>query len=268
MNHRYLLIPRIRVESANAFSSNLIINACPINAAVLFAHAIGRKLNEPAVGVAYIHHDGQHLGEVNSFGTYLPQQRRGASLIDKNDYASGSNTLSLQPTASMHLTFSVIIAFDVHADIQPDKDLHPILFGGRFAGGKIMEYGRPLCFESTEQLKTKIPAGFWVIDRSDELRSQTKTPLERLVEILGERNDTSASNSWLTATTLGYLTITSPAQRAGARDGHPHAFAEPIVGLVQYVSTRQSIEDAMAIPFWDFHWPNPETFLLKQTEIQ
>lgn len=264
MKHSYLLIPRIRVESASAFSSNLVINACPISAAVLFAHAIGRRLNEPALAVAYIHHDVQHLGDTSNHGAYIPQQRRGASYIDKTDCASGTNSLSLQPTASMHLTFSLIVAFDEDADIQPEKDLRSILFGGRFAGGKIMEYDPPLRFTSLDQLRPNIPSGFWVVDRSEHLRHQERTPLEKLVECLSVPYDKDTGNSWLTATTMGYLAISDAVRRNGGREGYPHAFVEPIIGLVQYVATRKSHDDGTPIPFWDFHWPDAETFLLKQ----
>lgn len=265
MSHLYLLIPRIRVEAANAVACSWIVNAAPLNAAVLFGHTLGRDLEEDCCGVAYLHHDAQHLGELVEYGVYSPQQRRGASFINKDDYASGSHSLSLQPTASAHLTMSLIIAFDEDAEVSI-QDLHRWLLGRRFAGGRIVEYGQPALYDDAEQLQKRIPAGFWLVDRSELLQSEDQTPSQRLIELCSEPSSPTRA-AWLTPTVLGYLSLTSPELKSGVREGYEHSYAEPMVGLVQYVSTSQARRSGLSIPYWDFHWPNSETYLIQQIEL-
>lgn len=265
MSHLYLLIPRIRVEAANALSCSWVINAAPVNAALLFGHALGRELQEDALGVAYIHHDAQHLGERIKYGDYAPQQRRGASFINKDDYASGSHSLSLQPTASVHLTVSLIIAFDEDAEIAV-ADLERLLLGRRFAGGRVVEYGQPALYDDVALLNKRVPSGFWVIDRSDLLQSEQQTPTQRLIDLCGAAHS-SERVPWLVPTVLGYLTLTAPTTKSGVREGYEHSYAEPVVGLVQYFSTSQARQVGTSIPFWDFHWPNSETYLLQHVEL-
>lgn len=69
-----------------------------------------------------------------------------------------------------------------------------------------------------------------------------------------------ADFSWLSATSLGYSLINEPTERVNARDGYPHAFAEPLLGLVQYRFIRQT--DNAKLPFWQGKWQNTHTFIL------
>ena len=68
-------------------------------------------------------------------------------------------------------------------------------------------------------------------------------------------------NSWLSPAVLGYATITSFAHRPGARGGYPHAFAEPLVGLVQFVSIRHH---ETSIPWWSCCWLTDDVFVVRQ----
>ena len=105
MSHTYLLLPRLRVQGANAQATWWLINSTPVMACTLFGHALGRHLDEPASGVAIVHHTAQLHGE--QFRLFRPEQRRGAVFIDKTDYSSKNpHALSLQPTAS----FSKVLA--------------------------------------------------------------------------------------------------------------------------------------------------------------
>jgi hypothetical protein len=40
----------------------------------------------------------------------------------------------------------------------------------------------------------------------------------------------------------------------------PHAYAEPLVGMIQYVATRQWGD---SIPYWRQHWLNGQTFVVQ-----
>jgi hypothetical protein len=58
-------------------------------------------------------------------------------------------------------------------------------------------------------------------------------------------------------TALGYLTITEFQNRKNVRGGLPHAFAEPLVGMVQYQALRRA-----GIPIWKAANPDAQTFLV------
>lgn len=299
MGMSYWLIPRMKVQGANAVANAWILNHAPISAAVLFGHAVGRRLQEPVQGVGYIHHHAEHLGEMpNKKGQYeyLPQQRRASVFIDKNDYDSkNKRVLSLQPTASCHLTMSLILAFD-ESIIDPN-DLNDALYGGRFAGGQITGHGEPQLFEDESELRASLPLGYWLIERMDLI--SVDEPLESLLETLypevpdrpkmkdaatssADIEDDSASEedhlddpkenqgehassdrAWLVPTTLGYAAITPFDQRAHVRGdpGTAHAFCEPLVGLVQYRHTRQTPSE---LPLWRHQWLSDDIFVYTQ----
>ena len=85
--------------------------------------------------------------------------------------------------------------------------------------------------------------------------------------------------SWLSATTLGYALLEQPTtQRTGVRQADaiqstatqptPHAYAEPLIGLIQYQSLRaaQQVNDSAQLEqlYWRYGWPQSDVFLLQQ----
>jgi CRISPR-associated protein Csy2 len=63
---------------------------------------------------------------------------------------------------------------------------------------------------------------------------------------------------------LGYATLTEFAARKGAREGYLHAYAEPLVGLVQYVSVHRLAD--RPLPLWRYAWPREDVFIVTQKE--
>ena len=61
----YLLIPDMRVQTANIHHSSFLLGGPPVMAAFFFAHAMGRQLgkNVRVNGTAYIHHHMDVLGQ-------------------------------------------------------------------------------------------------------------------------------------------------------------------------------------------------------------
>jgi len=274
MSHTYLLIPRLRVQSANAQATWWLINSAPVMACTLFGHALGRHLDEPATGVAIVHHTAQLHGE--QFRLFRPEQRRGAVFIDKTDYSSKNpHALSLQPTASFSGEFSLIVRFDEMAEIELSK-VEEFLARARLAGGQIIEYDRPFIEHSETELRKRVRAGYWLIDRRDLMqKADGEDWMDVLLRVTARNREQSPSqetsqtelpSSWIVPTTLGYALLTQTAQRAGAREGYPHAFAEPLVGPVQYVSIRQFGE--RPLPVWQHGWPHDDVFLLSQPSIE
>lgn len=278
----YLLLPRLRIRAANAMAGNYAVNAAPVMAINLFVHNLGLKTACRPRRVAILHHDAQLLGEYggNGFYDFHPQQRRGASFIDATDYSSKNpHALSLQPTASCHITLSLLV--EVNGRINLER-ITRFLRSARIAGGCVDGFGEPDSADTLDAIR--LPKGFWVIERSD-LMTLDENPLDALVEAIGRapmRHTPSPENAdslppplpdtWLAATVLGYAMATPFAVRDGVRQtdhghagGNPrHAFCEPLLGLVQYVSIADY--GRRPVPFWEHTWLQDDVFVVRQSQ--
>ncbi|MCE1172965.1 MAG: hypothetical protein LWW84_16875, partial [Azovibrio sp.] len=180
----YLLLPRLRIRAANALAGNLAISPAQVLACVLFGHNLGLKTGCKPLRVAILHHDAQLLGEYGSDGFYdfHPQQRRGASFIDGGDYSSKNpHALSLQPTASCHLTLSLLI--QVQGSVNEQR-VERFLRSARIAGGNIDGHAKIETGNELDELH--LPKGFWLIERSDLLQGEG-SPVDALVAAIGRK---------------------------------------------------------------------------------
>ncbi|EXB70315.1 MULTISPECIES: type I-F CRISPR-associated protein Csy2 [Acinetobacter] len=290
---RYVVIPRMRVQNANIQTNGLLLGGVPLFAANMFAHHLARQLGIQEEGIIYIHHDQQRLGG-QAYGRFTPAQRRGAVFIGKKDYSSKNKyALSLQPTASCHLEFSLVIKFS-SSRISPEK-LTNILKRSRFAGGQIIEF-LDITTHAENELENalkKIKTGFAILDRQDLLiEYQQRKQINRVqafTQLLALKADAlraffnDQNLSWISATNLGYALLEPLTdQRAGIRQAQDqettaHAYAEPLTGIVQYFSLGEILrrnteaEDDnwhnLQKLLWTYHWPQDDIFLLKQNCI-
>ena len=290
---RYVVIPRMRVQNANMQTNGFLLGGVPLFAANMFAHHLARQLGTQEEGIIYIHHDQQRLGG-QAYGRFTPAQRRGAVFIGKKDYSSKNKyALSLQPTASCHLEFSLVIKFS-SSRISPEK-LTNILKRSRFAGGQIIEF-LEITTHSENELETalkKIKTGFAILARQDLLiEYQQRKQINRVqafTQLLALKADAlraffnDQNLSWISATNLGYALLEPLTdQRAGIRQAQDqentaHAYAEPLTGIIQYFSLGEILrrnteaEDDtwhnLQKLLWTYHWPQDDIFLLKQNCI-
>ncbi|MFK6082442.1 type I-F CRISPR-associated protein Csy2 [Acinetobacter baumannii] len=290
---RYVVIPRMRVQNANMQTNGFLLGGVPLFAANMFAHHLARQLGTQEEGIIYIHHDQQRLGG-QAYGRFTPAQRRGAVFIGKKDYSSkNKSALSLQPTASCHLEFSLVIKFS-SSRISPEK-LTNILKRSRFAGGQIIEF-LEITTHAENELETalkKIKTGFAILDRQDLLiEYQQRKQINRVqafTQLLALKADAlraffnDQNLSWISATNLGYALLEPLTdQRAGIRQAQDqentaHAYAEPLTGIIQYFSLGEILrrnteaEDDtwhnLQKLLWTYHWPQDDIFLLKQNCI-
>lgn len=290
---RYVVIPRMRIQNANMQTNGLLLGGVPLFAANMFAHHLARQLGTTDEGIIYIHHDQQRLGG-QAYGRFTPAQRRGAVFIGKKDYSSKNKyALSLQPTASCHLEFSLVIKFS-SSRISPEK-LTNILKRSRFAGGQIIEF-LEITTHAENELETalkKIKTGFAILDRQDLLiEYQQRKQINRVqafTQLLALKADAlrtffnDQNLSWISATNLGYALLEPLTdQRAGIRQAQDqettaHAYAEPLTGIVQYFSLGEILRKNTEAEddtwhnlqklLWTYHWPQDDIFLLKQNCI-
>ncbi len=278
----YLVIKQMYVKSANMHSSSLLLGGVPLMASSMFAHHLAREMNCQDEGVIYVHYDIHHLGG-QAYGKFTPAQRRGAMFINRHDYVEKTINLSLQPTASAHLNCSLVIKLSA-SKIHIEK-LKTIILRSRFAGGQIMDMLGVSIYESDDLYSalTEIKSGFIIADRQDLLKKyQQITSTNRVqafTQLLAMKQDklreifVDESISWLSATTIGYALLEQPTderlgiRQANQQDSTFHAYAEPLTGLVQYVSLRKILEnDDLELEdfIWRYHWLQEDVFLLQQ----
>ena len=135
------------------------------------------------------------------------------------------------------------------------KEAREFLHRARLSGGLVTGHGEIVLEDSLEAAFDRVGNGYVVTDRRDMLEDKGKNQAELLVEALGAQPSAGEDNTWLSAACLGYAAITPFEHRGGARCGYTHAFAEPLVGMVQYRSLRQwrkeaDAEEALWRPVW------------------
>ena len=255
----YLVFPRVRVQAANLLTASFLMGGPPVFAAYGLGEALCFHLGGGAkvTGMALIHHNREALGQ-SFYGVFSPQQRRAAAFTfgksaNGSDYSSKNpHALSLQPVACAHLRVSIIWELEQVAGV---KEAREFLHRARLSGGLVTGHGEIVLEDSLEAAFDRVGNGYVVTDRRDMLEDKGKNQAELLVEALGAQPSAGEDNTWLSATCLGYAAITSFEHRGGARCGYPHAFAEPLVGMVQYRSLRQwrkeaDAEEALWRPVW------------------
>lgn len=267
---QYIVLPRLTVSNANAQPVWWMIGPPPVTAYLGFAQALARRLKlQSHQGIAIVHHDIQFLGETGAgFRDLHPHQYRAASFIDAKDYSSKNHhALSLQPTARCHLVVSLVIRIDDNAAF-PTKDIRVFLRGARLAGGTIIDAPEPTLVDaecSPEHVPRKVPSGFSVISRQDLMvkHDGERDMLDVLLRLTRRSADHSENLAWLVPTALGYAEITARQQRSGVRGDFPHAYAEPLVGLVQYRSARKA-----GLHFWRYRYPQARVCVASTDHLQ
>lgn len=279
----YLVIPRINVNNANAQPAWWMIGPPPITAYAGFSHALALALGLPRCkGFGVVHHDIQFLGETIG-GNFRPHQFSAAMFIDENDHVKAPNPanpgkmreqpsvrtskmavvkkhpLSSQPTARCRLSVSLVIRFDDDDGLDIEGALQRFLRGARLAGGNIVKYGKIALFGNLNEASEYLKVGHAIHERQDLMVRQEgdRDMLDvvlRLTDPQHYRADPEAT-PWLLPTTLGYRAITPFQQRKNVRNGFPHAYAEPLVGMVQYRTLREA-----PLPIWHASNPDDVTF--------
>ena len=253
---KYLWLPRVRVNNANAQPSAWLVAAPSPTAYLGFAHQTGRVLGTYISGVAVVHHHLEFRAE--KLGrNILPHQFRAASLINGNDYAStNKHALALQPSVRCNVTVSLALECDDEAAIHADV-LHDWLLRARIAGGTICPEFDPHHVASDYDELTKLPkTGFSLIERSD-LMQPTATDRDQLGAFLrATSREHRQTDPFISPALLGYRAITAFKERQRTRADYPHAFAEPLIGLTQFKPVREE-----SLKFWRYRRPSDDVFL-------
>ena len=283
---KWLVLPRMDVRSMNAQPAWWCVGAPGPMAACGLAHALSNCFGgaQNLKGVAMIWHHFELRGEYirsgpsSSFQDFHAHQHRAAALINDNDYASGSKTLAGQPTVRGDGTITLILALDGMASVDIEA-IEQRLNTGRLAGGSIVDHQfrvphsdrarassrHQLVYEEWGGVMARVRSGYAFVDRSELVQEAiaqgAKDPLDAFLQCTQPESKESRSkkrkanvkyvlprSAWLAPYLAGYYGLTPAQPRRMARDGHPHAFVEPLIGLGQFLSIRSS----GAIPFWNY----------------
>lgn len=255
----YLIIPNIQVQRANALSTSWSISTCPIFAVTMFCHALGKETGEMPDGVLVVHHNSQLLVEnvANKYGNnFYPHQYRGATYIDKKDYASGVS-LSSQPTCAFHWSVSIIMHFE--DDMPSHSKIDAFLKERHLAGGLIVKHDKIQVLDSDDisQIRKYVGAGHIVKDASILLN--TKNRVRSMVELMG---DTQNNRKWLMPAVMGYALLTTPSKKDNVRNECFHAYSEPLVGLVEYCSIKDQTNQELKECLWHYKWLADDVFVV------
>ena len=221
----------------------------------------------------------------------VPQQFQCATYINSEDYVKGTMSTALNPTAQCHTDMTLVLWLaEDSATTELVSKTRRFLRSARLAGGAIVRHGEVKIVEDFRKLRSALRNGFLIADRSDLVQQwmeshpqeggieailgvladrYTAAVLEGSTEMLeseeepeaeevaaGEEQDEHSetppvNDRWLSANTVGYALLEAPVSRSGVREELLHAFAEPMVGLVQYIPVRgaKSIDD---VPVWRY----------------
>lgn len=252
----YVLIPRISVFGANAQSAYTVVSGLSPLSYMGFARKLminlrGGDVNQTDhIRVAILHHDIEMRGEQDYY--FKPSQLRGAALTSgrngqSNDYVSGGLSMSSQPIALCNVTASLILSgFDDFTESEIDAAARNL----RIAGGHIRDFGRVRSFDSVDMAAKRSGGGYFMLERSDIMKDrQGVDKIEAMLSVMLNHSD---GNGWITPMNLGFIAITPFTEKESARSSLPHAYAEPLVGMVQYKTRRSLEQEESPIPFWHY----------------
>ncbi|MBB3190931.1 type I-F CRISPR-associated protein Csy2 [Halomonas cerina] len=208
-----LILPRLKVQNANAVSSPMTWGFPSMTAFTGFAQALERRLGDrlelliDGVGVICHHHEAQVTrdGEFSFHQPRLPTASRGAGVLDSHGVLK---TASFIEEGRMHLEVTVVLGITDGTALQypDDPEAHAIIreavVGLRLAGGSFLA-DTPIHpelvslgddedqrRETFRRLTRRWLPGFALVLRHDLLA-------ERLVEMRETRPETTLMDAWL-----------------------------------------------------------------------
>lgn len=265
---KYLVIPRIVFRGANAQPASWCVGAPGPSAMAGFAQAAARAMQlknvRPPVGIVL--HDWRLRAEVFD-GVIAPHQLRGAALINGDDYAQGTKSLSGQPTVRGDGEMTLVLQIDDKEDAIDEEALLRFMDRARIAGGTIVSHklqqAKIPLYSSWAEVQAKVKSGYALVDRADLLApagpDDKRDPLDRFLaatapspvgkgddDVVSPTDTARLGTGWLTPYVAAWLSLNKPSGRDRSRDGLPSVFADSLIGLGQWVSVRQLTH----IPFW------------------
>lgn len=264
---RYLLLPEMQIQNANAMSSTCTIGFPAMTAWMGAVHALERKLTDTA-GMEAV----RFTGVAVSCQNYQLQVYRGPgdyrnSIIGTANPPVSAGGNSVKPSsfianARIHLRVSLLIEVQgIHGSGKTlfNKVLEQKLPAMRWAGGDLIKYGKPQMLYATEgheaeerAVLRRLMPGYVLIERRDLMTKAMQNGEEGLSALLrflsvhhSARRDEEGQMTgwdsyreepgWLVPIAVGFKGLSPLGQVACQRDPKtPHRFAENVLTLGEF----------------------------------
>lgn len=274
---RILLIPKIKVQNANALSSPYTIGFPAMTAWLGATHALERKLKAQNFDQLQFQSMAVICHRIN-LQTYKGQGDYVHSIIGTgNPLDKTGKRPSFIEAARCHLTVSLVIEYH-GVDIDDTDDFLATLTsalhsGTKMAGGDILEFEALSVRKVADQqdlkkFTRKLMPGHCLIERRDLMKTAMEDGQDAIDALLDhlkvmhvcekDENDQVAWSShrkepgWIVPIATGFHGITDPGKAHSQRDPDtPHRFAESVVTLGEFVMPYRitNLDDML----WHYH---------------
>jgi len=205
----------IKANAINAINSYIIYGAPSPLTYYGFLENLAFRLNEKISNMEFlpIVHNYEKRGNKKGFNQLRSSERE----------AAGKAQTDI-PRADIYFT----IIFRFENDIKED-DLKLAIRKSRFAGGRIDQKNIKIKIDdSLGSLLASTKKGFCFSE------VELKLPIDNPFEYYSKQLKKTKENGFRSPTLLGYSLLSEPIQRDNSRFGHPHTFADPLHGIIQY----------------------------------
>jgi CRISPR-associated protein Csy2 len=290
-----ILIPHIKIQNSNAFSSPFTIGFPALTAWMGAVHTLQRELNnnkEKSIsftGMGIVSHK-------FDLQTYRGPRDFVHSIVGTaNPAMKDGKRPSFIEEARCHLEVSLIIEFHGIAKLEQKealKSLEKILFQIKIAGGDVIEFQRPKIINDFNILKKSLMPGYLLIERRDLMIQAMEEDLDALDSIFDFtsihhncilEDDSTESDykweskrreleegitGWIVPIATGFQGLTSPTLALNQRDENtPHLFAESIVTLGEFVMPYKKRFNSLDSMIWKYHFDKDQELYLCQQEL-
>lgn len=203
-----------------------------------------------ASGVAFIVHDYSDRGVTDEYGKLTYAMQRSA----ERD-VSGVNGLSQIDLPRCDL--SATLLFRISSDNARRLDAFASALPVRFGGGRVdWTTARIMLFDQLSDAMVRVAPGAAMIEHA--------MPDVTIDGLISKLSRAAGSKGWFTASLLGYQLLETPVDRPGARSGLPHAYADPLLGVVEWKSFYALRRTGGAgLTFWSPKWETAKTVMFQ-----
>ena len=295
MSDKMLLIPRLKVQNANALSSPFTIGFPAMTAWLGAMHALQRKLNENAIAIEFkavgvVSHN-LDLQTYKGPGDFDYSIIGTANPVDKD----GSRPAFIEE-ARCHLEVSLVIQHS-NIDKQDEATLieklsHILNSGMKIAGGDILAFEPPTFFRDFKRLRPRLMPGYVLIERRELMEKAMEEGQDALDAMLDylvihhccEKQETNnqttvswtsarkitgqdGARGWIVPIATGFQGISELDFAQNQRDPETkHCFAEAVVTLGEFKMAYrfESVDELL----WHYYYDEENSlYLCQQTRI-
>jgi CRISPR-associated protein Csy2 len=261
----YLVIPQLTVHGANAITCPLVIGYPSMTAFNGLAHHVVRQIATETDMTVQLEHFVvlHHAAQLRVHGRWrnrLTQRRFVHTDSRTRKSSTGARAhYMLSPSAAampeVDLTISLVLEVTPEPGFREalqDVSAETTMIVGPQAFGGTVQSLRPLqVHDELPAAISSVPSCFVLCDRSHELLADQSDPLDRLLDLLSEQAAPEVQvRRRLTPLQTGWRAVSAPAWRETPRADGLHCFAEPLIGLGEFVPRHLALDDLKAAAAW------------------